>query len=198
MPQPLDHHTTTIAPARSDPALPLPAGRWVADAASSRISFVARHFGPFKVRGRFHRFAATLDIGHSLAEVEVTAEVDLSSVETANAQRDGHLRRSELLAADAQPAVVFRATSLAVDGDTFSLDGDLTIGGVCRSVTLDGELTGVAVRPDDRRMCARFSAGGLIRRSAFGTDFGLGAAKVFVGDKIEVELDVQFVASEAG
>ena len=68
---------TTVTTVDAESSLPLPAGRWVADPASSGLYFVVRHLGLTNVRGRFNRFDATLDIGPTLADVSVFVDVDL-------------------------------------------------------------------------------------------------------------------------
>jgi len=186
---------TTVTTVDAESSLPLPAGRWVADPNSSGLYFVVRHLGLTNVRGRFNRFDATLDIGPTLADLRVLVDVDLSSVDTNNADRDRHLRTSDFFDVQTHPTMTFRSTSADGDGDTWSLVGDLTIGGVTRSVTLDVEFDGTEVFPADQSLRAGFSAAGQIRRSDFGIDFGLGADKVLIGDKVKIDLDVQFIAS---
>ena len=178
--------------------LPVTAGRWAVDPVHSGVFFVVRHLGLSNVRGRFNRFDATLDVGSTLADVAVRAEVDLASVDTNNADRDGHLRTSDFFDVETQPTMVFRSTSVTGAGDTYQLVGDLTIVDVTRPVTLDVEFNGTDVFPVDQSLRAGFTAAGAIRRSDFGIDFGLvlGADKVLLGDKIKIDLDLQFVAPE--
>ena len=81
-------------------------------------------------------------------------------------------------------------------GENYELAGDLTIAGITKSVTLDIEFNGTEVFPADQSTHAGFSATGSIKRSDFGIDFGIiaGAEKLMLGDKIKIELDLQFVA----
>jgi polyisoprenoid-binding protein YceI len=178
--------------------LPLPAGSWAVDPAHSGVFFAVRHLGLTNVRGRFNRFAATLDVGSTLADVAVRAEIDLSSVDTNNADRDGHLRTSDFFDVETQPTMVFRSTSVTGAGDAYQLVGNLTIAAATRPVTLDVEFNGTDVFPVDQSLRAGFTAAGAIQRSDFGIDFGLvlGADKVLLGDKIKIDLDLQFVAPE--
>jgi polyisoprenoid-binding protein YceI len=179
-------------------SLPLTGGRWVADPAHSGIFFVVRHLGLSNVRGRFNRFDATLDIGPVLGDLDVRAQIDLSSVDTNNAERDAHLRTSDFFDVEKQPTMVFRSTEITGADEGYELRGDLTIVGVTRPVTLDVEFNGTDVFPVDQSLRAGFTATGEIRRSDFGIDFGLvlGAEKLLLGDKIKVELDLQFVAPD--
>jgi polyisoprenoid-binding protein YceI len=61
---------------------PITTGTWNVDPAHSGFFFQVRHLGLNNVRGRFNRFSATLDVGDALEDVAVTAEIDLSSVDT--------------------------------------------------------------------------------------------------------------------
>jgi polyisoprenoid-binding protein YceI len=187
-----EHTPMTAVPTTS---LPLRAGRWTVDPNHSGVLFMVRHLGLSNVRGRFDRFDATLDVGESRADTTVAADIDMSSVDTNNADRDAHLRSTDFFDTEKHPTMSFRSTSVEADGDQFELRGDLTINGVTRPVTLDVEYFGTEVYPVDQRLHAGFAATTTIRRSDFGIDFGLtlGGDKVLLGDKIKVELDLQFV-----
>ena len=176
--------------------LPLAPGPWTLDKMHSGISFVVRHLGLSNVRGRFDAFEATLDIGGALAEVSVTAEVDLSSVDTNNADRDAHLRSTDFFGTDQHPVMTFRSTSIVGAGENYELTGDITIAGVTKELTLEVEFNGTEIFPANQTTHAGFTATGSIKRSDFGIDFGIipGAEKLMLGDKIKVELDLQFVA----
>jgi polyisoprenoid-binding protein YceI len=176
----------------------LTAGRWALDKNHSGIFFVIRHLGLSNVRGRFDTFDATLDIspGAGVDEIRVTAEVDLSSVDTNNADRDTHLRSTDFFGTDEHPVMTFASTAIVGAGENYELTGDLTIAGITQSLTLDVEFNGTEVFPGDQSTHAGFSATGTLRRSDFGIDFGIipGAEKLMLGDKVKIELDLQFIA----
>lgn len=176
-------------------ALALPAGRWTLDAPHSGVSFVVRHLGLANVRGRFGSFDATLDVGADLATTELTASIDLASVDTNNADRDAHLRSSDFFATDEHPTLAFRSTRITGAGEDYEVAGDLTIAGVTKEVELSVEFHGTEVFPVDQRTHAGFTAAAEIRRSDFGVDFGIvPGEKLLLGDKVKVELDIQLVA----
>lgn len=184
----------TSQPVTSD--LPLAAGRWTLDKSHSGVHFTVRHLGLSNVRGRFDAFEATLDIGAGLADIEITAAVDLTSVNTNNADRDAHLRSTDFFGTDEHAGMSFRSTAVTGSGDSYELTGDLTIAGVTKPITFDVEFNGTDVFPADQSTHAGFTATGQLKRSEFGIDFGivLGAEKLMLGDKIKIELDLQFVA----
>jgi polyisoprenoid-binding protein YceI len=92
--------------------------------------------------------------------------------------------------------MTFVSTALTGSDDSYELQGDLTIAGVTKPVTLDVEFNGTEVFPADQSTHAGFTATTQLRRSDFGIEFGIvaGAEKILLGDKIKVELDLQFIA----
>ncbi len=175
--------------------LPLRPGTWTVDAAHSNVEFTIRHLGISKVRGRFNRFDASLVVGDRVENSSVEATIELSSVDTNHEQRDAHLRTTDFFGTDTNPTMTFRSTGVAENDGEYQLLGDLTINGTTRSVALDVEFNGVELYPLDQAHHAGFSATTTIQRSEFGIDFEipLGADKVALGDKVKVEIEIQFV-----
>ncbi len=171
-------------------------GRWESDPAHSGVHFSIRHLGLSKVRGRFDRFEAGLEVGPSLATTRVEATVDLASIDTNNADRDAHLRSTDFFSTDDHPTMRFVSTGFEGAGDEWRLTGELTLNGQTRPVTLDVEFHGLQEFPGRNRVHAGFSATGAIRRSEFGIEFGLmplGAGKLALDDVVQIELDLEFV-----
>jgi polyisoprenoid-binding protein YceI len=170
--------------------LPLVAGHWPLDANHSRVGFSIRHLGVAKVRGLFRDVDATFHIGESLDDTSISATVALSSIDTANAERDAHARAADLLDVDRRPTMTFVSTAITGTGSDWSLLGDLTIGDVTRRMQFAVEFGGVADFVDGTRH-AGFEATGELRRKDFGLDFGpLGA---FLGDVVRIDLDLEFI-----
>jgi polyisoprenoid-binding protein YceI len=188
----------------SDPAtttlteLPLAAGVWTVDQNSSGVYFKLRHLGLANVRGRFTRFDATLVVGSTLADTQVEATIETTSIDTAQPDRDAHLLGPEYLSAEQHPVATFRSTGVRAIGESdFAVDGELTLNGVTRPVTLDVEFLGVEVFPGDGSTRAGFFAATNINRDEFGVDANmpLGLGKFALGKKVAVELELQFVAA---
>jgi polyisoprenoid-binding protein YceI len=176
---------------------PITAGAWPVDEAHSGIYFQVRHLGLNNVRGRFNRFSSTLEVGDTLDALKVEAEVDLSSVDTNQPDRDAHLLGTDFFDADTHPTMTFRSTGAKPKGDDdYELAGDLTINGVTRPVAFDVEFHGLEVFPPTGQVHAGFTATTTLKRSEFGIDFNmpLGMDKLALGEKIKVELELQFVA----
>ena len=176
--------------------LPLTTGTWTADPAHTTVGFVVRHLGLSKVRGRFDGVRAQLVVGDDLATSSVTAEIDMGTVKTGNADRDAHLTSSDFFNAETNPTMSFTSTSITGDGETYTLAGDITINGVTRPIELDVEFFGTSVFPMDQSTRAGFSATGTLSRKDFGIEFNvpLGGNKVMIADKVAIDLDVQLIA----
>ena len=177
--------------------LPLQSGVWKFDPAHSGVHFKVRHLGLTNVRGRFNGVDAWLEVGQDLASTRFGATIDIATVDTNQPDRDAHLLSTDFFSADAHPTMTFESTTIEDLGDgEYESTGNLTINGVKKPVTLRVEFTGVEVHPGDGLHHAGFIATAQIRRDDFGIDFNmpLGADKVALGKKIDVEIDAQFTA----
>jgi polyisoprenoid-binding protein YceI len=179
----------------SSPALALATGEWKLDPAHSGVHFKVRHLGLTNVRGTFKSFDATLDVGDALDSVAVAAVIELASVDTNNPDRDAHLLSTDFFAAEKNPQIRFTSTGVAGTEDDLELTGELTINGITRTVSFPVEFNGIEVHPTDGKDHAGFSANTVINRNDFGVDFNmpLGMDKLALGEKVNVELELQFV-----
>jgi polyisoprenoid-binding protein YceI len=176
--------------------LPLRTGRWALDTAHSAVTFSIRHLGLAKVRGRFDRFDAALEIGPTLAESGVEATIDMDSIDTNNDDRDAHLRGTDFFSTDLHPTMRFVSTGITGADADWQLGGLLTLNGITRPISLDVEFNGLEEFPGRDMRLAGFSATGSLKRSEFGIDFGmlpLGADKLALSDEVKIELDMEFV-----
>ncbi len=122
------------------------AGDYALDVTHSRLGFVARHAMVTKVRGQFGAFTGTANIDEATpADSKVDLSIDVTSIETGNADRDGHLKSGDFFDAETYPTITFASTDVKRDGDDWTITGDLTIKDVTKSVTIQFEQTGSAV-----------------------------------------------------
>lgn len=171
------------------------AGTWNLDPTHSEISFSVRHLAISKVKGTFEKFSVTVVAGANPLESTVTASIDVTSVNTNQEQRDQHLRTSEFFAADEYPTIEFVSTGVRDTGDgTFALDGDLTLRGVTKAVTLKGEFGGITVDGYGQTK-AGVEATTKINRHDFGVSWNaaLEAGGLTLGDDVTITFDLQFV-----
>jgi polyisoprenoid-binding protein YceI len=162
------------------------AGTWVIDTARSAVSFRVRFLGFATVRGTFDDFEGTIVLAENPLDSSVNAVIRTASVNTKNTSRDNHLRHDDFLNAELYPTMTFASTGVRVDGDTFLVDGDLTLRAVTKQVTLTMQLKGVAL---DGGPVARFSASTEILCTDFGVTRGKSAAVVSAKDKIILEIE---------
>jgi polyisoprenoid-binding protein YceI len=167
---------------------------WNIDLSHSAISFTARHMVVSKTRGRFARFGGQLQFDPSdLAQGSVTVEIEPASVDTGDAQRDGHLRSADFFDVEKFPKATFTSRKVIDDGEgRLSIHGDLTLHGVTRPVTLEATYEGSGKDPWGGER-AGFSAATTLDRRDFGITFNkaLDQGGVLVGDKVELTLEVE-------
>jgi len=171
-------------------------GNYTFDVAHSRIGFVARHAMVTKVRGAFNEFEGSAAIdgdGPTKSTAKVTVKV--ASIDTRQAQRDGHLRTNDFLDAEKFPEITFVSTAIAhTGGNDFEVTGDLTIKGVTKSVVLPLEYQGAAKDPygNDR---IGFEGSTSITRSDYGISYNavLETGGVLVSDKITLEFEISAI-----
>jgi polyisoprenoid-binding protein YceI len=181
-------------------ALPLVTGKWDLDPNHSGVHFKVRHLGLTNVRGRFNGFGAWLEVGDDLASTKFGATIDISTIDTNQADRDAHLLSTDFFSAESNPSMTFASTAIRhLSGDDYEADGNLTINGITKPVTLEVEFTGAVVHPGDGKQHSGFVASAKIARDDFGIDFNmpLGVDKFALGKKIDVDIDVQFTAPAA-
>jgi polyisoprenoid-binding protein YceI len=169
------------------------AGTWELDPVHSHIGFIARHLMVSKVRGHFTKFHAEIITAPNPLESSATATIDLSSVTTGNETRDNDLRSSNFFDAATHPEMTFRSTGIRRDGDDFVVDGDLTIRGVTKPVSLTFEVNGFGPDPYGGTR-AGFSARGEINRSDWGVSFNAPVpGGVMISEKIQIEIEAEAV-----
>jgi polyisoprenoid-binding protein YceI len=183
--------TTATAPALTELT-----GTYTLDPAHSRIGFVARHAMVTKVRGAFNEFegTATLD-GANPASASAQVTISTASIDTRNAQRDGHLRSNDFLAMDEYPQITFVSTGARqVDDSTFELTGDLTIKGVTNPITIPFSFEGAAKDPFGN-LRVGFEGAVTINRKDYGITWNaaLETGGVLVSDKVTLEFEISAV-----
>ena len=173
-------------------------GTWDIDAAHSTVGFSVRHMMVSKVRGYFREFSGSLVTAEDPAQSSVTATVNMDSIDTRQEQRDAHIRSADFFDVGNHTELTFRSTAVRTDGADWTVEGDLTIKGITKPVTLELELNGFG--PDAYGGTrAGFSAKTEISRKAFGVaiDMPMDGGGVVVGDKITVELEIEAVLRAA-
>ncbi len=174
--------------------LQIPAGTWSVDPTHTRIGFIARHMMVAKVRGSFSDFSADIQVADDPLRSTLTAEVRMASIDTGNGDRDGHLRTNDFFDIEQYPTMSLRSTRFEAQGGLVKLHADLTIKGVTKPVVFDLEFDGTGQDPWGGTR-AGFSATATINRKDWGIEWNapLETGGVLVGEKVQIELDVELV-----
>jgi len=182
------------------PALALAqASTWNIDSAHTRAGFSVKHLVISDVKGEFTKTTgkAVLD-EKDLAKSTVEASIAVASVDTREPKRDGHLKSADFFDAEKFPLITFKSTKVepAADGK-LKVEGNLTIRGTTKPVTLDGELTKTITDPwgNERR---GFSATTKVNRRDFGVSWGgVSDASPVVGDEVRIDIQAELVKEKA-
>jgi polyisoprenoid-binding protein YceI len=169
----------------------LSAGTWTIDPVHSSIGFSVRHLMVSKVRGTFAKFGGAVTVADD-GTPSVTAEIAVDSVSTNNEQRDAHIKSADFFDVDKDPTATFTSTRVRDNGDRYVLDGDLTLKGVTRPVSLDVEFYGVNPGMGHGEV-AGFEASVVLNRKDFGIDIDmpLETGGAVVGDKVTVTIEIE-------
>src|ERR1044072_843323 len=170
--------------------------KWNLDPMHSEITFKVKHLMISTVSGQFKTFNVTAETaGNDFSQpgaIDVT--IDVSSIDTNNEQRDGHLKSDDFFSAGNHNQITFKGTKLDVKGDECKLHGDLTIKGITKPVALNVDAGGVVVDPYGQTK-AGFTVTGKISRKEFGLTWSAvtEAGNVVVGDDIKLNAEIQLV-----
>jgi polyisoprenoid-binding protein YceI len=162
------------------------------DPVHSTIGFKIRHLAG-KVTGRFGEVSGTIQIDPEHPETSsVEASIQVQSIDTANAKRDGHLKSADFFNATEFPVMTFKSKKVTVvDKENADVLGDLTIHGVSKEVALRVQFLGKARGPDGTPQTG-WEATTKINRTEFGlkwNKFVEGTA--MIGEEVDIDLQIE-------
>ena len=168
------------------------AGSWTIDPVHSYVGFVIKHMMVSKVRGQFSMFTGEINTAVDPLGSRVRAEIAVSSIDTHNEMRDNHIRSADFFDAEHHPTMTFASTAVRHEAGAFFLDGELTIRGTTRSVTLNLEAPEFGPDPQGG-VKAGFSAATEINRQDFGVSYNgpIPGGGVALGDKVQIVLEIE-------
>ncbi|MEF9906569.1 YceI family protein [Streptomyces sp. P9-A2] len=187
---------TATAPAAVNPDLAALTGDYTIDPSHTTLGFVARHAMVTNVKGSFQEFTGTLRLdGSAPASSTATFDVEMASIETGSADRDGHLKSADFFKVEEFPKMTFRSTKVeALGGDDYRITGDLTILGTTKPLAIDLEFNGAATDPFGNQRVG-FEGKAEILRSEWGLTWNaaLETGGVLVSDKIKLNFDISAI-----
>jgi polyisoprenoid-binding protein YceI len=167
---------------------------WILDAAHTNVEFSVKHMMIANVKGSFSGVEGTVvaDLADlTTAEIDVT--VDVATVDTREAQRDGHLRSADFFDVENHPKMTFKSYRIDRTGENeYKLVGDLTIRGVSKSVAWNLTFEGQGKDPWGNEK-AGFTAETKVSRKDFGLVWNavLETGGVLVGDDVKITIAVE-------
>lgn len=170
------------------------------DQVHSSLNFQIKHMMVSKAKGEFESFDVEFsgDL-NDLPSAQVVVTIPVTSINTGNEQRDGHLRSGDFFEADQYPDIVFRSSSIQkLSKEEYKVTGDFTIKGETREETFTVEYNGTSKSPMDGSTIAGFDVSGKIDREAYGLTYNaaLETGGVLLGKDVKFEGNLEFVVSQ--
>jgi polyisoprenoid-binding protein YceI len=170
---------------------------WQIDPVHSTAQFKVRHLMISNVKGEFTSIKGTLQLDSSdVTKSTLEAIIDANSINTREPQRDTHLKSADFLEVEKFPNITFKSTRVTKESDGgFDVEGDLTIHGVTRKVTLDFEAPSAPQKDPWGGTRIGVEATTKINRKDFGLVWNatLETGGFMVGDEVSITLDVELV-----
>jgi polyisoprenoid-binding protein YceI len=166
------------------------------DTVHSSVHFSVRHMMLSNVRGEFTKVSGTIKLdAQNPASSAVEVTIDVSSINTRDAQRDTHLKSADFLDVEKSPSLMFRSKQIVPHKGGGTLTGDLTIRGVTREVTLDVEGPTPEIKDPWGKQRIGASATAKLNRKDFGLTWNsaLETGGVLVGDEVKITIDIEAV-----
>lgn len=169
------------------------AGTYTIDQAHSNVSFKVRHLVS-KTAGQFNDFNGTIVADFAnLDASSVAFTIQAASIDTANEDRDKHLRSEDFFDVETYPEITFVSRKITKSGDdTFAVTGTLTMHGVAKTVTLPVTFLGEGPSPWGGRV-----AGWEIQTTLDRKDYGivwnkaLDTGGMILGDEVEITINLE-------
>lgn len=185
------------------------AGTWTIDTAHSFSQFTVEHFTVAFARGIMAGPTGKITVAENIEESSVTASIDVTTLTTANEARDKHVLGPDFLDAEKYPTIDFTSRALrrvkksglfkkAADG--YELDGDLTLHGVTKPVTLALTPHGVVTDTWGKTRCGLTATTELKRSDFDALEFGhvkLESGGFMLPDAVQVTLELEATKDEA-
>lgn len=169
----------------------IPAGTYNVDPAHSKIGFEVPHLVIATVEGHFKKFDGSITIDPKLEKSKASLNVDVASIDTDNADRDGHLKSPDFFDAAKYGKLSFVVKKVVGTADDLKLVGDLTLKGKTKEVTLAVKYLGEVKDAYGNDKIA-FTATGKINRQDYGLSWSKAVeAGPVVGDEITLNIRIQ-------
>jgi polyisoprenoid-binding protein YceI len=175
-------------------------GTWEIDPSHQSFEFIARHLMA-KVRGRFPTASGAATIAEVPEESTLEIEIDANSIDTKDETRDAHMRSNDFFGVEDHPTISFRSTAVRPgDGENeWKVDGDLTIKGTTRPVTVDLEFLGGAIDPWGNQRIGFSGVVGEVDRREWGLTWNaaLETGGFLLANNVRLEIEAELIKKQA-
>ena len=179
----------------ASPPLAAEPAEFVLDPEHTSIAFFVSHLGFADLAGLFLKASGSFRYDEASRELsDLRVVIETASVFTNHARRDEHLRSADFLNVEEFPQMVFVGTSATpADGRSGTVEGELTLLGVTRPMTLEVRFNKAGRYPFlDEHYALGVDARGTLRRSEFGMTYG----GPWVGDEIRLVIGFEAIRQE--
>ncbi len=166
---------------------------WNLDPSHTNVSFAVRHLMFATVRGHMNLADGTVQTDDNGKLISFEANINPATVNTGDAQRDGHLQSPDFFDVANHPSINFKSTSVTSTGnDNYTVSGDLTIRGTSKPVQLTITFNGSGKDPWGNTK-ASAEATSTINRKDWGLVWNqaLETGGVLVSDEVKITIDAQ-------
>jgi polyisoprenoid-binding protein YceI len=174
---------------------------WQVDLAHTQVAFAVRHLGISLIRGNMQVADATLDLNESQPESSrISVRVDVGSLDTRDASRDGHLKSADFFDTGNHPYINFATTDVRDLGNgKCEIAGNLTIRGVTRPLTLMGDYSGPVLDPISGKRKVGFLLNGEVTKNDFGITWNVPMElnAFMLADRVALTIDAQAIEADA-
>jgi polyisoprenoid-binding protein YceI len=169
------------------------ADSWGIDKAHSDVSFNIRHLMS-KVTGRFGEFDGKITADfQNLSGSSVEFTIKAASIDTANEDRDKHLRSADFFDVENYPEITFKSSKITkMDDNSFAVTGTFTMHGVSKTITIPVTYLGEIVDPWGKTK-AGYELSTTLNRKDYGISWNktLDAGSLILGDEVEISINLQ-------
>ena len=165
------------------------------DKSHSSVQFSIRHIVS-RTSGRFNDYSGSISYDPDQpGKTAASATIQVESIDTDNAKRDGHLKSADFFDVGNHPVITFESTHAKTQGDKILLNGDLTMHGITRKVELPVVVLGVGVHPMNQKKVVGLTTEITLKRSDFGVNSWTDPANI-VGDEVKISLTIEAIAAD--
>ncbi len=167
----------------------LAADVYVSDPPHTMAYFQTGHLGISWIHGRFRDVDAKITLDRPAKQGSIEAVIKTATVDTGFEARDKHVRSPDYLDVEQFPTMTFKSNKLKFDGDRLvGAEGELTLYGMTRPVTLEVPRFRCVVHPSNKREVCGAEVRTAIKRSEWGIKRGAAAP---MGDEVHITIQIE-------